>query len=396
MTGVRFLQLSDVHFGASLVGGRLGLSETAIRQRQSERREAFTRALALVAERNLDGVLIPGDLFDDESVTTDTLRFVLHHLGALAPRPVFIAPGNHDPFGGPSPYGVESRQAARGLQWPENVVLFAHEQFHGVAWPHKPGVIVTGCGVVANLPSEDRRLKARIPRDAGDISILLFHGSRDDAGLRQGHKCTYPFSRDELLAQAFDWVALGHYHGRQVIYDDEYRPRAAYAGCLVAGGLDERDDHGVLIVTVGPEKTEVEPVRVDPRRIHLLPCDLTGSTFREDALSRVSTVLQAAGVESEDMVLLELTGRRAPGLDLSFLDEVASGYFHLRVDASRLAADVDLASYPDLDEAATTEQRFVARLKALLEGPEAETARRALLYGLDALNRGQIDTRYEE
>ena len=143
VTGVRFLQLSDVHFGAPLTGGRLGLSETASRRREEERRESFVRALALVAERNLDGVLIPGDLFDDESVTTDTLRFVLHQLEALAPKPVFIAPGNHDPFGGPSPYSTESRQAARGLDWPENVFIFAHEAFRTVVWPERPGVTVT-------------------------------------------------------------------------------------------------------------------------------------------------------------------------------------------------------------------------------------------------------------
>jgi hypothetical protein len=396
VAGVRFLQLSDVHFGAPLSGGRLGLSENAIRQREEERRQGFARALAFVAERNLDGVLIPGDLFDDESVDTDALRFVLHQLESLAPKPVFIAPGNHDPFGGPSPYSPESRQAARGIEWPQNVVIFAHEPFRTVEWPDRPGVAVTGCGVVANQPSETRRLKARIARDEADVSILLFHGSRDDAGLRQAHKATYPFSRDELLAQAFDWVALGHYHARQLVYDDDYRVRGAYSGCLLAGGLDERDEYGALIVTLAPEATEVEPVRIDPRRIHRLPCDLTGSRFSEDARSRVDTVLQAGGAEPEDMILLELVGRRAAGLDLSFLENVASEYFHLRVDASGLAADVELDEYPELEEAATTEQRFVARLREHLEGADAATARRALLYGLDALERGRIDTRYEE
>jgi exonuclease SbcD len=393
---IRFLQLSDVHFGAALTGGRLGLSETAVRRRHDERRDAFARALALVDERDLDGVLIPGDLFDDESVTTDVLRFVLHQFETIAPRPVFIAPGNHDPFGGPSPYEPDSRRAARGLEWPANVILFAHEPFRTVSWPDRPGVAVTGCGVVVNVPSEERRLKARIPREEVELSILLFHGSRDDAGLRQGHKCTYPFSRDELLAQGFDWVALGHYHTLQMVYDDEVRPRGAYAGCLLGNGLDERGDHGVLVVTLTRESTEVEPIRLDRRRIHRLPCDLTGSTFREDAVSRVNAVLQAADAEPDDMVLLELTGRRARGLDLSFLKEIAEKFFHFRVDASALAADVDLDAFPELEEAATTEQRFVARLRDRLEGPDAARARRALLYGLDALHRGRIDTRYEE
>jgi DNA repair exonuclease SbcCD nuclease subunit len=394
---IRVLQLSDVHFGAPLSGGLLGMSETTARQREDEKRDAFRAALGLVFERNLDGVLLPGDLFDDESVSEDLLRFVRHQLAELAPRPVFVAPGNHDPFGGTSPYNPRALGAARGFDWPDNVILFAHEEFRTVRWPDRPEIAVTGCGVIGNVPAATRRLQMHIPRPEADLSILLFHGSRDDGGWLQSHKATYPFSREEMLAQSFDWVALGHYHRRQMLVGDEGRARGAYSGCLIATGLDEIEDHGALVVEITRDAVRVEPVEIDGRRVHRLTCDLTGSTFREDARSRVETVLQAAGVERHDLVLLDLQGRRAPGLDLTFLDQMAETMFHFRADTSQLIPDVELENYPSLEDATTTEQRFVARLRRSLGDSDGEgAARRALLYGLDALNRGRLDTRYEE
>jgi len=91
-------------------------------------------------------------------------------------------------------------------------------------------------------------------------------------------------------------------------------------------------------------------------------------------------------------------GRRARGLELRFLEEFAARYFHFVSDLSRLRADIDPDRYPPLEEARTTEERFVAQLRQRLEeseGDDAEIVRRALLYGLDALSTGRLDSHYE-
>ncbi len=394
-SGLRFLQLSDVHFGAPLTGGKLRLGASLAQKRGAERREVFARAMDLVIDRELDGVLLPGDLFDDESIDTDTLHFVLHHLGRVAPRPVFIAPGNHDPYGGTSPYRGQGAANARGISWPSHVRVFDHEEMRELPWPGREGIHVVGCGVPSNVPRQERRLAQRIPRSEGGLSLLLFHGSRDDGRWLESHKSTHPFSRDELLAQQFDWVALGHYHQQQTILDDEGRARAAYAGCPFAGGLDELGAKGALVVEVHEHGCEVEFVQLDQRRIHRVSCDLSGASFREAAVERVVNALESAGAASEDLVFLEVEGLRAKGLDLTFLQEMSERFFHLRVDHSRLRPDLDLDLYPTLEDATNTEERFVARLRPALEGPEGDLVRRALLYGLDAIERGRIDTRYE-
>jgi exonuclease SbcD len=397
MAALRFLQLSDVHFGQTMRGGKLRLPLALARERVEERRDAFRRAIQLVAERDLDGVLIPGDLFDHENIDTDTLRFVIHTLGSVAPRPVFVAPGNHDPWAGTSPYARQDAGNTRGLAWPDNVHIFAHDQFRTLPWPGRDGVSVTGCGVAFNRPSGERRLGQPIERDEAELSLLLFHGSRDDSGFLQADKTTYPFSSTELLTQDFDWTALGHYHTRQLINDHQGRPRAAYSGCLSAGGLDEAGPKGALVVTLGQGETMTEFVPLDPRAVHDISCDLSGAGFAEAARERLEQALKEIPVT--DLVRVRLTGRRAAGLDLGWVERFGRERFHLIVDSSALRPDLDLENWPDESAARTIEERFVARLKTRMESGDANVAaeaRRALLYGLDALQRTRLDLRYED
>lgn len=392
MASLRFLQISDVHFGQSMRGGKLRLPAAAAAERATERRACFTRALELVGARRLDGVLIPGDLFDHESVDTDTLRFVIHTLGSIAPKPVFIAPGNHDPWAGASAYVREDAGNVRGLNWPDNVHIFAHDEFRSVAWPGRDDVRVTGCGVAFDRPSDERRLGPAIQREAAAQSVLLFHGSRDDSGFLQADKSTYPFSSAELLAQDFTWTALGHYHAHQIIADSGGRPRAAYSGCLTASGLDETGAKGVLIVELEEGRTSAEFLRLDPREVHDLECNLTGAGFAEVAQERLNRVL--ADCDAGDLVRVRLTGRRATGLDLGWLERFGRDRFHLTVESAGLRPDLDLENWPGESEARTIEERFVARLSQPRD--DDATARRAMLYGLDALQRASLDLRYED
>lgn len=397
MAALRFLQLSDVHFGQTMRGGKLRLPPNLAQERAEERRDAFRRAIQLVGERDLDGVLIPGDLFDHENIDTDTLRFVIHTLGSVAPRPVFVAPGNHDPWAGASPYVREDAGNTRGLTWPDNVHIFAHDDFRTVPWPGRSDVSVTGCGVAFNRPSDERRLGQPIQRERAGLSLLLFHGSRDDSGFLQADKTTYPFSSAELLAQDFDWTALGHYHAHQLITDPRGRSRAAYSGCLSAGGLDETGPKGALVVNMDQGKTTAEFIRLDRRAVQDISCDLTGAAFAEAAREKLERALKE--IPDSDLVRVRLTGRRAAGLDLRWIERFGRERFHLSVDSSALRPDLDLDNWPDESAARTIEERFVARLKTKMESGDADVAaeaRRALLYGLDALQRARLDLRYED
>ncbi len=62
-------------------------------------------------------MLLPGDLFDGEAVDDALAAAAFAAIRELAPLPVFLTPGNHDPWSPEGPYG-EARwrllPAARG------------------------------------------------------------------------------------------------------------------------------------------------------------------------------------------------------------------------------------------------------------------------------------------
>ena len=75
---VRFLHTGDLHLDSPFSGLSVKKSE----ERRRELRESFSRMMALVRERNIDLVLIAGDVFDSEYVTHATARLLIEEFAA--------------------------------------------------------------------------------------------------------------------------------------------------------------------------------------------------------------------------------------------------------------------------------------------------------------------------
>src|SRR5512140_2956712 len=85
---------------------------------------AAERAVDAARACGADALVVPGDLWDAENVPAAAIHRLLEALASFAPRPVFVAPGNHD-FAGAGGWYDPSVLAALGMRaWPENVVVF--------------------------------------------------------------------------------------------------------------------------------------------------------------------------------------------------------------------------------------------------------------------------------
>jgi len=404
MPSVRFLQLSDLHLDSSLTSGRLGLPPEKVRLRQQEIRAILPAACALAAERRVDLVLLPGDLFDDESVSMDTVNFVIDTLGRLAPIPVAIAPGNHDFYSLGSPYNSEFLAARRQRPWPENVKIFTSGSWEVWRVPSTESISLTGMAHAAGAPIGERLLARTVPRDAdAAFRFLIFHGSRDNTDLPQGKLRTLPFSDAEATSQGFDFIAVGHYHEAASLHDAAGRIVAAYSGCPAGRGLDEAGEKSVIVGEVekegGSTRVSIERIRLDRRRIHIVEVPCTGLSHRDAILRRAEELLTLRDCRPEDILFLRLTGRVSPGIDLRFPEGyLADRSFHAVVDTSRLRPSYDLDRYRR-EEFRTTEARFAREMLRRME--EADPLERriienALYYGLDALVQKEVAPRYEE
>ena len=119
---MRVLHAADLPLDSAFAA----LSADRARQRRRESREILNTLAQLAQREQVDLVLLAGDLFDGERVYPETVEQLKSALENMT-CPVFISPGNHDPYTKNSPYAKE--------EWPENVHIFRAEELTAVPIP---------------------------------------------------------------------------------------------------------------------------------------------------------------------------------------------------------------------------------------------------------------------
>ncbi len=403
---LRFLQISDLHLDSSLASGRLALPREKRERINQDMVRALVRSVNMAIEAEVEVILIPGDAWDDESVSLSTAAQFFDVLAKAAPIPVIIAPGNHDPSHVFSYYNPAYYQDRTGHPHPANVHIFSSPQVTAMRVPALPGVIFYGCCFTENRPRRERILKdVKCEDNAGDLHVMLLHGSQDDAIQPDPDAmATAPFSAAELLACGFDYTALGHYHRYSDIRDDSGAIRAAYGGIPVARGLDETGDHYALFgeIEKGGVRADSGLIAeyVDVRHIKKIQVEIDRSVISAHELeSRIGDALRDAGTTADDIVYVSLEGYTHPDVDNFVVDPQwrENQCFHLVVDQSALVPDYEeFASGADADK--HVEGRFNQRMLELLEqaGDDEEKKRLARLarsIGLDALRGREVKPR---
>lgn len=224
---IKIFHLGDVHLDSSFSGGDLALRE----KKRARAREIFARTVEYINENGYDLVLIPGDLFEGDSLTRDGADFLRGELGKI-PCPVVIAPGNHDPY-------VQGGFYSSDL--PENVHVFTGEGLSYFDFEDM-GVRVYGYAFTGNSHRQNP-LTGFVCEDSGRINILCAHG--DTASPLSPYA---PLSVSDMENAGFSYCALAHIHRPpQMIEGDTC---IAYSGFLIGQGFDETGNGGALSVTL--------------------------------------------------------------------------------------------------------------------------------------------------
>ena len=157
----KIIHAADFHLDSAFGG----LPTEKARERRRESRELIDRLARLAMEEKAEVLLLAGDLFDGERVFPETLERLGEALASL-PCPVFIAPGNHDPYTAISPYALR--------HWPENVHIFRREELEAV---HLPDLdcVVHGAAFTSRSKAEQVLAGFCAPQD-GRTHLLCLHG----------------------------------------------------------------------------------------------------------------------------------------------------------------------------------------------------------------------------
>lgn len=199
MKRIRILHTADLHLDASFAG--LGVNAHTGNQLRTAQRTMFSKIMERAGDWPADMVLIAGDLFEGNEVQEDTIAYIKETLEHLAPIPVYIAPGNRDPYNASSPYATEL--------WPENVVVFKPQ-----AWQHCDhpllDVCIHGIGCDGNDDSGDWFRALDIEAD-GRLHVAVAHGTEKNHQPEHG-KCYAPFDAAAIAQENLAYLALGHFH----------------------------------------------------------------------------------------------------------------------------------------------------------------------------------------
>ncbi|NLF35377.1 MAG: DNA repair exonuclease [Clostridiales bacterium] len=335
--------------------------------RRGEQRALLERLAGLVRETGADLVLLAGDLLDSSRLYQETAQALARALGTLG-VPVFLSPGNHDPYGPRAPYAT--------LAWPDNVHIFTAPELTAVPLPHL-GCVVHGCAFTSHS-RDSSPLEGFSAPDDGLLHLLCLHGDVGGSTGRYG-----PIDPDALAASGVHYAALGHIHACSGLQYAGAVPWA-YPGCPEGRGFDETGDKGVLQVSVGRERCSARFIPLAKRRYEILEVDVS-----EDPPGTLAAALPAA--PSDDICRILLTGESdLAGLPLADLEAMAAPFYYSVTLRDRTTVRRDLWAREGED---TLTGLFLREMRTRLDActdPEAGArVEQAVRFGLAALEGGE-------
>lgn len=395
-----FCQVSDLNLDSSAALS-LHLSPAQRKQRSEESIEALAAAMKVAIRNDVNAVLIPGNLFDADNVTTSTLASVQKIFSRLQEIPVFIAPGAYDPLYSDSLYD-ESVLRARGLApWSENVHIFGPNTVHSFTLPDKTSIRIDGIGLTKDNRRQTPYFSELEVKDKVAINILLLPLGFTDTGERSAKQLKELEKR--VQTRGYSYVALSGFKNQIIFKTDEERIFAGAAGSLVGltekelgertaifGNLDRRIAGGIDLTMHAEE--------FDRRRIININFDISPFPVDDYNAELEKAIKKGGARKGTDILLLNLEGFYPVGAEvLTVTEQMKEEYFHLRTIDRTRPNYLETLSHRNI-----IESKFAGILGNLRNEVESEKERDpeklaviadALYFGLEAIREGKVSIR---
>lgn len=354
---MRFIHSADWQIGMRAV--HAGTAADAVR---AARLTTAGRVCALAAREKVDFLLITGDTFEDNAVDRDLVERVVRLLDG-AGCPVYVLPGNHDPF---RPGCVWEHPAWKTVR---NVVVLTEPSPVPVT-----GGTLLPCPLRTRRSADDPTAWIRPHLNVEGIRIVAAHGNAGDIMAEEGG---FPIPVDAPARTGADYVALGHWHSTVV-----FSPRLAYSGTPETTRFGEPDSGNVLLVSVSAPGAVPEIRKESVGQLRWRQVGVGETITTAGKLAEIARTL--AQIPDEDKTLVEVV---LSGLlferdqdEVVRIEKACSRFLHARIDRKGLRPAPDDNDWVEHLPAGAA--RIAAtRLKEMAggRGGDAEIATQALL-----------------
>lgn len=310
-----------------------------------------------------DAVLIAGDVFELDRVSRDTIAFLQSELESLAPLPVFIAPGNHDPY--------VSRSAYRTEPWPANVTVFSRPEWQFFELESVP-LTVHGFAFDGFDISRNPFGALQVPHD-GRIHVAVGHGS-EMGSLPPGKGAYAPFRAADAAPEGLRYLALGHFHGYKEI-GGPYSTTIAYSGAPEGHGFGETGDRCYLEVEIDDDQVRVQSVPAHRTYYATFSLDCSAFTTSQQIVDAIRNLPRPEGLAV--VARITLTGENCPEWrhEISAIRDALAGDFEF---VELKDATVEPEDYEFLAREHTSLGAFVSLLNAELNDTTDQDRRQML------------------
>ncbi|MGV3016784.1 exonuclease SbcCD subunit D [Rothia sp. 88186D007BW] len=320
LVDMRILHTSDWHLGRTFHGTSL----------YSYAEQLLDEMLALVTEKNIDVVLISGDVYDQAQPRTETVQLFDRTLTRLvqAGAHVIVTSGNHDSairlgFGSSLLSAAGVHLITSQTQVGQPVLLSAggaEVAFYGIPYL-EPRPIAARWGTEASHTAVLTEAMRRIQEDAAtrqvSAKIVLAHCFATGSEPSESERDISVGGVQQVPASTFaaaSYTALGHLHGRQKVTET-----VRYSGSLLAYSFSEQNHRkGAWILDIAPDGAlEVSE--------HTWATHLTLKTLK----GRLEEILapETIAAYSQAFVSITLTDPERPA---SALDRLKAHYEHVQ------------------------------------------------------------------
>lgn len=277
---IRILHTADWHIDSPL----RSFTDLQRKQLRASLLEIPGQIADICTREGCDLVLLAGDVFDGP-YTREGYEAVYRGLERME-VPVFLAPGNHDPYRPGSPWTEET--------WPDNVYLF---KYPGIT---SYSIRELDCRIygAAFTGPECAPLLTDFQADCAERhALLVLHGDPTNPASPYN-----PVTAAQIRDSGVDYAALGHIHAPGRF--EAGAGLCAWPGCPMGRGFDELGTRSVLIAEVA-ERPLLRSVPLDVPRFFSFELDVSG-----DPMEALDAALPHC--TDRDHIRVRITGEVSP------------------------------------------------------------------------------------